>query len=377
MKCCLKSKRLKFFSNAFTAPTAHCYFTPFYYKVQQGEVYKLFLQRNCFHFYIRKKYLQPIKKQQMKKVLLTLLLGLSISVSMAQVPDVMNYQAVARNNSGQALASQTIKVRLSILKNAVMQYSETRQVFTNALGLFNVQIGSTGAITTTGSFSGIDWQNNAAPGYVLKIELDVNNSGTFTDMGSQSLVTVPYAFAAKKSDKATETVNLAGRPLNTTTAPNVGSKLIWDGSSWSPVRDTIIPVMVNAVLAAQGAGPTAQWVFLDSDLPVVTVNGNETVLGTIWGNLHDANVYTTPLSLSASLCYQLLPNGPITPFGGISFNHDLLFPDGSLLTPVTVCGAEKLPAGTYKVGFGVKNKSSNASTSLRASILTGYVQVKQ
>jgi hypothetical protein len=120
----------------------------------------------------------------MKKIISLSIVCLLATFSFAQAPQFMNYQAVARNNSGVALANQTIKVRLSVLKNAVQQYSETRQVTTNALGLFNVQIGSSGAISTTGTFNTIDWLNNAAPGYVLKVELDINNSGLYTDMGN-------------------------------------------------------------------------------------------------------------------------------------------------------------------------------------------------
>ena len=58
----------------------------------------------------------------------------------AQIPNVLNYQAVARNNAGAALSNQTINVRLTLLRNSVSLYSETRQVTTNLLGLFNVQI---------------------------------------------------------------------------------------------------------------------------------------------------------------------------------------------------------------------------------------------
>src|SRR6218665_573886 len=138
----------------------------------------------------------------MKKFISTMATVLITVITMAKVPDIMNYQAVARNNAGLALAGQTIKVRLSVVKNAVTQYSETRQVTTNSLGLFNVQIGSAGALSTTGNFANISWQNNAAPGYALKVELDINNTNVFTDMGSQALVTVPYSFAAKEAIEA-------------------------------------------------------------------------------------------------------------------------------------------------------------------------------
>lgn len=128
----------------------------------------------------------------MKQFFLSMVLSLIIAGAMAQMPKAINYQAVARNAQGQALTNQTIKVRLSIVSSASGNptlYSETRSVTTNALGLFNVQIGSAGAIATTGNFSTINWVNNTSATKSLKVELDVNNSGVFTDMGSQSLVT--------------------------------------------------------------------------------------------------------------------------------------------------------------------------------------------
>src|SRR5690606_23457116 len=121
---------------------------------------------------------------------------------------------------GQALANQTIKVRLSIINTAAGNatlYSETRQVTTNALGLFNVQIGSPGTLATSGDFAAISWTNNASSVESLKVELDINNNNSFTDMGTQGLVSVPYAFSA---DEAINTVNIGGHYVNTSTPAN-------------------------------------------------------------------------------------------------------------------------------------------------------------
>ena len=72
----------------------------------------------------------------MKKLFFFVIAALLISLTgIAQVSESINYQAVARNNAGAALANQTIKVRFTISRNAVSQYSETRQVTTNVLGL--------------------------------------------------------------------------------------------------------------------------------------------------------------------------------------------------------------------------------------------------
>ena len=167
----------------------------------------------------------------MKQFYLTLVFVLSVVLAHAQMPKAINYQAVARNSSGQAIANQPIKVRLSIINSAAgnsVIYSETRSVTTNTLGLFNVQIGASGALSTTGDFSAINWLNNTTSVEGLKVELDINNNNSFVDMGSQGLVTVPYAFAA---DQAVNAINIGGHYVDTNT-PNTGDILRWNGSAW-------------------------------------------------------------------------------------------------------------------------------------------------
>lgn len=309
----------------------------------------------------------------MKKFITTLSVVLITLCAVAQSPDIMNYQAVARNSSGQALASQTIRVRLSIVKNAVTQYSETRQVTTNALGLFNVQIGSAGALNTTGSFAGINWQSNAAPGHVLKVELDINNSGNFIDMGSQSLVSVPYAFVSKT---AMETMNIAGRPVDQVTSPVVGSRLSWNGTSWTPVKkDTIISVTTSTANYISAAGGSAPWVFSHAPT-IITVTGGERILASIGQGLQ--NNSTSGIGfISYSLCYQSTEAGsPVNSFFGN------VYPDGTVRNPgkthVSSTGVITLPPGQYRIGLGVKNKSAVglANDLTSNSEANGFIEIR-
>ena len=72
----------------------------------------------------------------------------TITSVFAQTPNMINYQGVAHNANGTAIANQAIKVRLKIhtaTAAGTIQYSEVRNVTTDASGLFNIQIGSTGA----------------------------------------------------------------------------------------------------------------------------------------------------------------------------------------------------------------------------------------
>ena len=141
----------------------------------------------------------------MKKIFTLIILLIVTKISLAQVPNLMNYQAVARNAQGQALANQAIKVRLSLIQldagGATTFYAETRSVTTNALGLFNVQVGSAGAQNVIGNINGTNWLDGSKT-RSLKVEIDINNSNSFVDMGSQQLVSVPYALVAEKAREA-------------------------------------------------------------------------------------------------------------------------------------------------------------------------------
>ncbi len=127
--------------------------------------------------------------------ILALILMLTSIGVYAQVPQLINYQAVARSASGQALANQNIAVRLSVRQSTAagtVQYQERHTVTTNAQGLFNVQIGA--GTVLSGTFAGITWAD--AQQKHLQIELDPAGGTTYTNMGTQQLVSVPYALVA-------------------------------------------------------------------------------------------------------------------------------------------------------------------------------------
>jgi hypothetical protein len=137
----------------------------------------------------------------MKTFFLSLLLLAGINMATraqdVKVPGTMNYQAVARDATGKALPNKTIKVRLSIVTDggADIEYTETRSVTTNALGLFSVVMGSGGASNVVGTLRGVDWRTGPA----LHVELDINNGTNFVKMGEQLLTTSPFAFHAEKA----------------------------------------------------------------------------------------------------------------------------------------------------------------------------------
>ena len=128
----------------------------------------------------------------MYKKLLFQIATLCVCVSLfAQSPNLMNYQAVVRNNSGNLVANGTqVKLRMSIhdlTATGTIVYTETITATANQFGLVNVQIGAVNNLAT------VNWGGGAK---YLQVETDVNNTGTFTDMGASQLISVPYALYA-------------------------------------------------------------------------------------------------------------------------------------------------------------------------------------
>jgi hypothetical protein len=112
----------------------------------------------------------------------------------------LNFQGVARTNNNIILASQPISLRLSILQGSasgIAEYVETRRVTTNAQGLFTAVIGDTGAISTLGNFTTINWKNSPK---FLKIEMDAAAGTNFIKMGTTQFQYVAYAQFAKSVD---------------------------------------------------------------------------------------------------------------------------------------------------------------------------------
>jgi hypothetical protein len=272
---------------------------------------------------------------------------------MAQMPKAINYQAVARNAQGQALASQAIKVRLSIVTGPTTVYSETRNVTTNALGLFNIQIGGPGATATTGNFSSINWTNNTSSVEQLKVELDVNNSGSFTEMGTQALATVPYAFSA---DEAVNALNIGGHYVDTNT-PATGDLLRWNGSAWvatspSALLPKFIPY-VGAPNVVSGGNLAFAWAAPPTQ---VTITAGQKITASMTASLGTQSGTATLVGLG--ICYQQVGSGPLTHFYGTNYSTDAAI---SARRTFTQSGTvENLPPGTYNIGFGVRNTSSTA-----------------
>jgi len=148
-------------------------------------------------------------------ILALLAIVFTITNAIAQAPQAIPYQAAARNSSGVIITNKTIALRFTLHDagtTGTIVYQEKQNAVTNALGMFIVNIGQ-GTIVT-GAFSSINWSVNSK---FMQVELDTSGTGTsYTDMGTQQLMSVPYALNAKKADSATSAYN--GVPAGTIVA---------------------------------------------------------------------------------------------------------------------------------------------------------------
>ena len=128
----------------------------------------------------------------MKRLAVLLLCAMGMVPMMAQVPKLINYQGVVRDGSGVPLVNRVISVKFELRSGSssggtVWEAAET--LTTTSLGLFNTQIGKINAT----QFEQVDW--GQGPLFLL-VSIDTANGSSHTLMGSQELVSVPYALRA-------------------------------------------------------------------------------------------------------------------------------------------------------------------------------------
>jgi hypothetical protein len=134
-------------------------------------------------------------KNKFQKTLLAFAFLLVANCLIAQVPQGIPYQAVARDNAGNLIKNQNIALRFKIhdgTATGTVVFTETHSVTTDALGLFSVNIGGG---TSSGPLADVNWGSGAK---FTQVELDVSGSSNYIDMGTTQMMSVPYALYAAK-----------------------------------------------------------------------------------------------------------------------------------------------------------------------------------
>lgn len=209
----------------------------------------------------------------------TVVLLCAVSVfSMAQAPQLFNYQAVARDLSGNPLPNKSIGIKISILRNSpngTVSYAETHQPVTNQLGLFALQIGSGTAVL--GNINNIDWGNAS---HFLQLEMDPNGGSAYQLVGTSQLVSVPYALYAARAKlnagtgliqtndtllaRNTEPIWNAGWLQGSVVGneqPKQGDFLMYDNGKWIPHKPTNAVVPSGTCINSTNPSPPMCYVY--------------------------------------------------------------------------------------------------------------------
>ena len=169
----------------------------------------------------------------MKKLLFTIIFVPLLSFAQ----NGFNYQSLIKDANGAVLTNTQISLKFSILydsSSGTPVYVETHGLTTPANGVVNLVIGS--GTATTGSFSNIDWSKASI---YLKREVEIANSGTYTDFGTALLYNVPkanYSSSTQGISYNSSTVSITNLNVtNTITA----TAFVGDGSGLTGINTSV------------------------------------------------------------------------------------------------------------------------------------------
>ena len=147
-----------------------------------------------------------------------LLLSFAVFSGIAQVPQGFNYQAVARDGSGNPITNTTLQVKIAILSDTTGFYAngtgtyiweEQHSVTTNSFGIFTLAIGTGTKIQgSAATFSVIPW---TTPELFIGTKI---NYPTWKQLGSARLWSVPYAMVSEKANGVNEGAKLSVKSDN-------------------------------------------------------------------------------------------------------------------------------------------------------------------
>jgi len=123
------------------------------------------------------------------RIILFILLPL---FGLSEAPQKINFQSILRNSGGEIVSNKAVSLRISILSGSITGntvYSETHTKITDAAGLISLQIGN--GTVFSGVFSSILWENTP---HFIKLEADFNGGSNYVLLGTQELMSVPYAY---------------------------------------------------------------------------------------------------------------------------------------------------------------------------------------
>lgn len=217
----------------------------------------------------------------MKKLFFTLFASIVFISMYGQVPQEINYQGVARNSLGTLLSNQNIGIKLDLHQGSAVGtvvFSEAHNKTTNVFGLFNLGIGS----VNTSVFSAINWANGP---YFLEVSMDPAGGTSYSSVGTQQFMSVPYALYAQTAGNASLTPTITINAPNTITSSagsytiNVPAAISYSAGTGIDITGGIISNTASATTPTINSGGVANVTNPSSnvylvDVPAPTLNYN-------------------------------------------------------------------------------------------------------
>jgi hypothetical protein len=140
----------------------------------------------------------------MKNSLIFCLLIFVLIVTFLQAqntPMAFQYQGTARDAAGTIMATQNLALQFRIKQGSptgTPLYAEVHNVSTSDLGHFALSVGEGSA--TQGEFTSIDWSQGE---FYLEVGIDQNGGTDFENLGTNRLLSVPFAMYAANAGSGT------------------------------------------------------------------------------------------------------------------------------------------------------------------------------
>ena len=155
----------------------------------------------------------------MKRIISSLLFCCLFQIlsSQTNVPQILNFQAVAIDNQGNPLANSSVLIRVTVRQGGATGdpiFCGLHTLITDAFGTFSFRMNQNylgnncnGAAT---SFENIPWELGQ---FWLEVEYSYDNGQNYTVISPIEIASVPYAFQARKVERISTDGALEGQVL--------------------------------------------------------------------------------------------------------------------------------------------------------------------